>query len=154
MFNILTMNTIASAGIDVLLKHGCQESASMDRPERLILRSADLHSGNALLVQSGAANHCVSPGHILSGIETHQLHCCPVIIVIRAERYESGVHKAVRSGSQRFPGTADVDRGRLSDDAGAEIRNLHTGACEDMIGRHGLPVLIGADKVALVLAPG
>ena len=44
MFNILTMNTIASAGIDVLLKHGCQVSASMDRPEGLILRSADLHS--------------------------------------------------------------------------------------------------------------
>ncbi len=44
MFKILTMNTIASAGIDVLHKHGCQVSASMDNPEGLILRSADLHS--------------------------------------------------------------------------------------------------------------
>ena len=44
MFKILTMNTIASAGIDVLHKHGCQVSASMDNPEGLLLRSADLHS--------------------------------------------------------------------------------------------------------------
>ena len=44
MFKILTMNTIASAGIEVLHKHGCQVSASMDNPEGLILRSADLHS--------------------------------------------------------------------------------------------------------------
>ena len=44
MFKILTMNTIASAGVEVLHKHGCQVSASMDNPEGLILRSADLHS--------------------------------------------------------------------------------------------------------------
>ncbi len=43
MFKIQTMNAIASAGIDALVRRGCQVSASMDRPEGLLLRSADLH---------------------------------------------------------------------------------------------------------------
>ena len=44
MFKILTMNAISTAGLDVLLKHGCKVSAAMDRPDGLLLRSADLHS--------------------------------------------------------------------------------------------------------------
>ena len=44
MFKILTMNAIAAAGLDVLLKHGCKVSPAMDRPDGLLLRSADLHS--------------------------------------------------------------------------------------------------------------
>lgn len=43
MFKILTMNAIASAGIEALVRRGCQVSAVMDRPEGLLLRSADLH---------------------------------------------------------------------------------------------------------------
>ena len=44
MFRIQTMNAIASAGLDVLVKRGCKVSPTMDRPEGLLLRSADLHS--------------------------------------------------------------------------------------------------------------
>lgn len=44
MFKIQTMNAIASAGLDVLVKRGCKVSPAMDRPDGLLLRSADLHS--------------------------------------------------------------------------------------------------------------
>jgi len=44
MFNILTMNTIAPAGIDALEKRGCRVSPAMDNPDGLLLRSADIHS--------------------------------------------------------------------------------------------------------------
>ena len=43
MFRILTMNAIAAAGLEVLEKHGCVVSPALDRPEGLLLRSADLH---------------------------------------------------------------------------------------------------------------
>ncbi len=43
MFNILTMNAIAPAGIDALEKRGCRVGPAMDRPDGLLLRSADLH---------------------------------------------------------------------------------------------------------------
>ena len=44
MFNILTMNAIAAAGIEALEKHGCRVGPSVERPDGLLLRSADLHS--------------------------------------------------------------------------------------------------------------
>ena len=43
MFKILTMNAIAHAGIDVLIRRGCTVGPALDRPEGLLLRSADLH---------------------------------------------------------------------------------------------------------------
>ena len=43
MFKILTMNAIASAGIEALVRRGCTVSPTLDRPEGLLLRSADLH---------------------------------------------------------------------------------------------------------------
>lgn len=43
MFNILTMNTIAPAGIEVLERRGCRVGPALDRPDGLLLRSADLH---------------------------------------------------------------------------------------------------------------
>ena len=43
MYDILTMNTIAPAGIDALVKRGCRVGPAMDRPDGLLLRSADLH---------------------------------------------------------------------------------------------------------------
>ncbi len=43
MFRILTMNAIAPAGIEVLEKRGCVVGPALDRPEGLLLRSADLH---------------------------------------------------------------------------------------------------------------
>ena len=44
MFKILTMNTIAPAGIETLEKRGCRVGPALDRPDGLLLRSADLHS--------------------------------------------------------------------------------------------------------------
>ena len=43
MFNILTMNTIAPAGIEALERRGCRVGPALDRPDGLLLRSADLH---------------------------------------------------------------------------------------------------------------
>lgn len=43
MFEIKTMNTISPAGIDVLEKRGCRVGADVERPEGLLIRSADLH---------------------------------------------------------------------------------------------------------------
>ena len=43
MFKILTMNAIAPAGIETLMKRGCTVGLALDRPEGLLLRSADLH---------------------------------------------------------------------------------------------------------------
>ena len=43
MFKILTMNAIAPAGIDALVRRGCKVGPALDRPEGLLLRSADLH---------------------------------------------------------------------------------------------------------------
>ncbi len=43
MFRILTMNAIAPAGVDALTRRGCRVGPAMDRPEGLLLRSADLH---------------------------------------------------------------------------------------------------------------
>ena len=43
MFNVLTMNTIAPAGIEVLERRGCTVGPALDRPDGLLLRSADLH---------------------------------------------------------------------------------------------------------------
>ena len=44
MFNIMTMNTIAPAGLDALEKRGCQVGPAMDNPDGLLLRSADIHN--------------------------------------------------------------------------------------------------------------
>ena len=44
MFNIMTMNTIAPAGLDALKKRGCQVGPAMDNPDGLLLRSADIHN--------------------------------------------------------------------------------------------------------------
>ncbi len=43
MFKILTMNAIAPAGIEVLERRGCKVGPALDRPDGLLLRSADLH---------------------------------------------------------------------------------------------------------------
>ncbi len=43
MFNIKTMNSISPAGIEVLVKKGCNVGENMEEPEGLLLRSADLH---------------------------------------------------------------------------------------------------------------
>lgn len=43
MFNIKTMNSISPAGIEVLVKKGCNVGENVEEPEGLLLRSADLH---------------------------------------------------------------------------------------------------------------
>ena len=43
MFKIRTMNTISHLGTDILEKHGCEVGTEFDRPDALLIRSADLH---------------------------------------------------------------------------------------------------------------
>lgn len=43
MYKIKTMNSISPAGIEVLESRGCAVSAEEERPEAILLRSADLH---------------------------------------------------------------------------------------------------------------
>ena len=43
MFKIKTMNAIAAAGIEALERRGCTVGESVERPEGILLRSADLH---------------------------------------------------------------------------------------------------------------
>ncbi len=43
MFNILTMNAISPAGLELLQKNGCCVGEETENPEGLLLRSADLH---------------------------------------------------------------------------------------------------------------
>ena len=43
MYRIKTMNSISPAGIEVLESRGCAVSAEEERPEAILLRSADLH---------------------------------------------------------------------------------------------------------------
>ena len=43
MFDIKTMNSIAPAGIEALENRGCRVGADVERPQGLLLRSADLH---------------------------------------------------------------------------------------------------------------
>ena len=44
MFNIRTMNAISPAGIAALEKKGCSVSADMEKPDAMLIRSADLKS--------------------------------------------------------------------------------------------------------------
>ena len=43
MFKIRTMNTISHLGTDILEKHGCEVGTEFERPDALLIRSADLH---------------------------------------------------------------------------------------------------------------
>ena len=43
MFKIRTMNTISHLGTDILEKLGCEVGTEFDRPDALLIRSADLH---------------------------------------------------------------------------------------------------------------
>ena len=43
MFNIKTMNNISPSGIEVLTKKGCTVGPETERPEALLIRSAELH---------------------------------------------------------------------------------------------------------------
>ncbi len=43
MFKIRTMNTISHLGTDILEKHGCEVGTDFERPDALLIRSADLH---------------------------------------------------------------------------------------------------------------
>ena len=46
MFKIKTMNSISDYGINELTKRGCLVDADMDRPEGILVRSAELHDYN------------------------------------------------------------------------------------------------------------
>lgn len=43
MFNIQTMNAISASGIEVLERKGCNVGAEVEKPQALLIRSADLH---------------------------------------------------------------------------------------------------------------
>lgn len=43
MFNIQTMNAISALGIEVLERKGCNVGAEVEKPQALLIRSADLH---------------------------------------------------------------------------------------------------------------
>ena len=43
MFDIKTMNTISEAGITALERRGCRVGADVEKPQGLLIRSADLH---------------------------------------------------------------------------------------------------------------
>ena len=43
MFKIRTMNAISPLGTQILEKHGCEVSQQAEKPEALLIRSADLH---------------------------------------------------------------------------------------------------------------
>ena len=43
MFDIKTMNTISEAGVAALEKRGCNVGADVEKPQGLLIRSADLH---------------------------------------------------------------------------------------------------------------
>ncbi len=43
MFEIKTMNTISPVGIEALEKHGCRVGEDVERPQGMLIRSADLH---------------------------------------------------------------------------------------------------------------
>ncbi len=43
MFKIRTMNTISPLGTQILEKHGCTVGQQVEKPEALLIRSADLH---------------------------------------------------------------------------------------------------------------
>ena len=43
MFEIKTMNSISPLGIEVLERHGCRVGADIDRPQAMLIRSAELH---------------------------------------------------------------------------------------------------------------
>ena len=44
MFKIRTMNTISPLGTQILEKHGCAVGPQEEKPEALLIRSADLHN--------------------------------------------------------------------------------------------------------------
>ena len=44
MFNIQTMNTISPAGLEVLEKKQCKVGPDVEKPQGLLLRSADIHN--------------------------------------------------------------------------------------------------------------
>ena len=43
MYKIRTMNTISPLGTQILEKHGCEVGQEVERPDALLIRSADLH---------------------------------------------------------------------------------------------------------------
>ena len=43
MFEIKTMNSISPMGVEVLEKHGCRVGADVEKPQALLIRSAELH---------------------------------------------------------------------------------------------------------------
>ena len=43
MFKIKTMNNISPSGIEVLTKKGCTVGPETERPEAMLIRSAELH---------------------------------------------------------------------------------------------------------------
>ena len=43
MFRVKTMNSISPAGIETLTSRGCAVGANEERPEAILLRSAELH---------------------------------------------------------------------------------------------------------------
>ena len=43
MFKIRTMNAISHLGTDILAKQGCEAGQELERPDALLIRSADLH---------------------------------------------------------------------------------------------------------------
>ena len=63
MFKIRTMNAISHLGTDILAKQGCEVGQELERPDALLIRSADLHGSSG---RSSSASAGPGPGRTTS----------------------------------------------------------------------------------------
>lgn len=127
MFKIKTMNSISPMGIEVLTRHGCEVGAGIEKPDALLIRSAELH-GMAFdeelmcIARAGAGYNNIpieecaergivvfnSPGANAEAVK--ELEMCSLVMASRDVLGSIGWVKSIAGEGERIP--ALVEKGK------------------------------------------